>query len=214
MKSDKLKLLSFIIIATFCQDLFCQSFEGKITFKNNFTSKSKQVNGSQLNVLMGTEQDYFIKANNYASLFNGRFIKKQIYSSAESRGYTITGQTDTAYWEDYKLNKDSMLTHQIILNKDTVLGIPCNLLIVKSKSSTSMYYYNSDTLIIDPNIFKNHNYGNWYNVVLITRCIPLKTIFENEQFQMVSEAVKIEKGMVDDKIFDLPDKNKVAPAKW
>ena len=211
---DKFKVFLSIIFILFFNNLFSQPFEGIITFKNTYKSKIKSMNSDQLNTLMGTKQDYYIKNSNYASLLNGAFIKKQIYLSSENRGYTITGQTDTAYWEDYKVNKDSMLTYQILLDKDTVLGIPCNLLIIQTKSSKAYYYYNSNNLVIEPSKFKNHNYGNWYNVISITKCIPLKTIYENEQFQMVSIATKIEELAVDDAIFNLPDKTKVTTARW
>ena len=208
------KVLTSVIFVLLSCTLFSQSFEGVITFQNTYNGKSKNVNGNQLNALMGTKQEYYIKYNNYASLLNGLFIKKQIYLGKENRGYTITGQSDTAYWEDYKINKDSMVSQQITLNKDTVLGIPCDLLVVQSKSSKTYYYFNSKNLTVDPSIFKNHNYGNWYSVISITKSIPLKTIFENEQFQMVSTAVKIEKLTVEDSIFDLPDKTKITVAKW
>ena len=210
----KVKLLIGLIVMLFSDNLFSQSFEGVITFENTYKGKSKNVNGNQLNALMGTKQEYYIKNSNYASLFNGIFVKKQIYLSKEDKGYTITGQSDTAYWEDYKINKDSMLSHQIILNKDTVLGIPCDLLVVQSQNSKTYYYFNSNNLIIDPSNFKGHNYGNWYNVILITKSIPLKTIYENEHFQMISITTKIDKLSVDDSIFTLPDKTKVAAAKW
>lgn len=55
MKSFVLVLLISPIIG------FAQSFEGAITYSNTYKSKSLKLKDEQLNSMMGTKQEYFLK---------------------------------------------------------------------------------------------------------------------------------------------------------
>lgn len=54
---------------------FSQTFEGKIIYANTYKSKSPKLKDEQLNSMMGTTQEYYIKGGNYKSVFNGAFVK-------------------------------------------------------------------------------------------------------------------------------------------
>lgn len=82
---------------------------------------------------MGTKQIYMIKDNNYKSIFNGFFIKMQLYRGDENKGYTLTVKSDTLYWEDYSINKDKALSYEIKKNQDTIMGIPCDVIIIQAE---------------------------------------------------------------------------------
>lgn len=84
---------------------------------------------------MGTKQAYVIKGNNYKSAYNGMFLKLQLYIGNENRGYSLTAKSDTLYWEDYSINKDRALSYEIKKNQDTILGIPCDVIMVQSEKS-------------------------------------------------------------------------------
>ena len=190
-----------------------QSFEGMIEYSNSYQSKMANYPSENLNKLMGTKQAYVIKGNNYKSAFNGMFMKLQLYLGNENRGYSLTAKSDTLYWEDYSINKDRALSYKIKKKQDTVLGIPCDVIIVESEKSKTYYYYNSK-YGVNPELFKQHNYGNWYYIISKTKSLPLKTIYENEQFILTSEAIKITPMKLNDNIFEIPDKGKIAKATW
>lgn len=189
-----------------------QNFEGLIIYKNEY--KTKNANNNSLNVAMGTKQEYYIKGNNYCSLFNGSYMKKQIYKGIHNKLYNITNNEDVIYYNDCQANTDSVLAHQIILNKDTILGIPCNLLILRCKSSVTFYYFNSNYLKIEADIFKEHHFGNWYFALSLTHSIPLKTIYKNNMFEMTSTIEKFENILLEDVLFALPLKGKILPSNW
>jgi hypothetical protein len=190
-----------------------QSFEGKIIYKNNFQSKVTNYPSENINRLMGTRQEYYIKGNNYKSIFNGLFIKLQMYRGQENKSYSLTAKSDTLYWEDYSLNKDKAISYEIKKNQDTVLGILCDVIIIKAEMSKTYFYY-SRKYEINPELFKQHNYGNWYYIISKTKALPLKTIFENKQFILTSIATKIIPMKLGGDIFEIRDKNKVAKATW
>ena len=190
-----------------------QFFEGKIIYKNNFQSKVTNYPSENLNRLMGTKQTYMIKGRNYKSVFNGIFLKSQIYRGEENRSYSLTAKSDTLYYEDYSKNLDKALSYEIKKNQDTILGTPCDVLIVQAEKSKEYFYYNSKCGI-NPELFKQHNYGNWYYIISKTKALPLKTVIETKQFIMTSVATEIIPMKLEDTVFEIQDKRKVARATW
>ena len=192
---------------------FAQSFEGKIIYKINYKSKVANYPSENLNRLMGTKQIYMIKDNNYKSIFNGFFIKMQLYRGDENKGYTLTVKSDTLYREDYSINKDKALSYEIKKNQDTIMGIPCDVIIIQAEKSKTYFYYNSN-YSVNPNDFKQHKYGNWYYIISKTKALPLKTVYENAQYIATSIATEIKPERLNDEIFIIPNNVTILPAYW
>jgi hypothetical protein len=190
-----------------------QSFEGKITYSSIYKSKSPQLKDAQLATMMGTTQDYYIKGADYKSVFNGSYIKMQLYNSKENRSYTLTAKSDSLYCEDYSKNKDVATKFEVQKRNETVMGVLCDVLIVYTPKSKTSYYY-STKYGVNPALFNKHAYGNWYFVISKTKALPLKTISENEQFTSISTAVNISPMKLETKVFELPRNSKIAPATW
>lgn len=190
-----------------------QTFEGEITYRNSYQSKLTNLKSEQLNAMMGTKQDYYIKGSNYKSLFNGAFTKMQLYKASENKSYTLTGKNDTLYWEDYSTNKDEAVKYELQKNADTVLGIACDVLIIQANKSKTYFYFNSK-YSVNPELFKGHNYGNWYYIISKTKGLPLKTVYETDQFILTSIATEIKEQKLEDNFFEIPDKKKAAKAYW
>lgn len=207
----KLTLLSCLLLVVI--KLNSQSFDGLIRYSNNYDSKDNNISSEQFNYLLGTKQIFAIKSGNYKSVFNGKFIKLQIYRSDENRNYSLTAKSDTLYYEDYSKNIDKALSYGIKKNQDTILGVPCDLIIVKSVNSTNSIYFNSK-YSVDPEVYKNHKYGNWHYIISKTKSLPLKIINETDKFIMTSVATEIIPMKLEDNVFEIQNKDKVAPAYW
>lgn len=190
-----------------------QSFEGKISYANSYKSKSPQMKDEQLTTMMGTIQDYFIKGGDYKSILNGSFVKEQRYNSSENKGYTLTANSDLNYWEDYSKNKDVVTSSEVEKGKETVMGVLCDVLIVYTPKSKTAYYYSSK-YGVNPALFKQHVYGNWYYLMSKTNALPLKTVYQSEQFTLTSTAISITPMKLEAKVFEAPDKNKITPVTW
>lgn len=209
----KIRILSLLFFLTFSVYSQEYNFEGKLVYKINYESKSSRVSSSQLNNLMGTKQLYSIKEGNYKSVFNGIFLKFQIYRNDENRNYSLTAKSDTLYYEDYSKNKDKALSYEIKKHQDTIMGVPCDLIIVKAEKSKTSYYFNS-SYKVNPELFKGHNYGNWYYIVSKTKALPLKTVTETEQYIMTSVVTEFTPTKLNDNVFEIQNKAKIAPAYW
>ncbi|MGK6353572.1 hypothetical protein [Parapedobacter sp. DT-150] len=207
-----MKLL-FLVLSVASLTSSAQTFEGKMVYHNSYNSKLATLKDDQLNSMMGTWQEYYIKGNSYKSLFDGKFVKMQIYKGDENKSYTLTAKSDTLFWEDYARNKESAVSFEIKKNKDTVMNIPCDVMILNTSKSKTYYYYNSK-YAVDPDLFSNHHYGNWYYIISKIKALPLKTVYETDQFILTSTVVEISAMALDKKFFDISDKAKTAPAPW
>ena len=210
MKQTNLVMFIMLLITS---KNFSQVFEGKIMYSIAYKSKMNITSSEQLTLLLGSKQAYVIKNGNYKSAYNGKFIKLQIYRSDENRNYSLTAKSDTLYYEDYSKNKDKALSYEIKKNQDTIMGVPCDLIIVKAEKSKTSYYFNS-SYKVNPELFKGHNYGNWYYIVSKTKTLPLKTVTETEQFIMTSIATEVKPMQLKDNVFEIQNKDKVALAYW
>src|SRR5690606_4487651 len=138
-----------------------QSFEGKIIYQNAYESKTPGVGDEQLNLLMGTLQEYVIKEGNYKSIFNGQFNQFQLYRSDENKLYNKFSNAEALFWSDGTIEGEKVVDLNIIKNKETILGIDCDELTMKTTKGVYIYYYNAK-YTINPELFKGHLFGNWY----------------------------------------------------
>lgn len=192
---------------------FSQIFEGKITYSNTYKSKLSKLKDEQLNSMLGTVQEYYIKDGDYKCIFNGVFLKMQLYVSKENKSYSLTAKSDSLFWEDYSYNKDPAISYEIHKNNDTIMGIPCDMIVINSAKSKVYNYYNTK-YGVDQKLFSKHNYGNWYYLISKIKSLPLKTVQETGGYVLTSTAIKIENLKLDKIIFTIPDKNKVSRAPW
>lgn len=122
--------------------------------------------------------------------------------------YTKMSNNEAALWTDASTNQDSKLS--MVLNKGVidVLGYKCDELVLNCKTGTQKYYFNSK-LSVDPKLYVNHAYGNWYYFVSRSNALPLKMEIDTPHFTLTSTAVAVKPGKLDAGIFKLPDGIKI-----
>lgn len=181
-----------------------QTFEGKIVYQNSYISKLAQVKSEQFNAMMGTTQEYFIKGGNYKSVTNGSFAQMQLYVQSENKLYSKLATSDTLYWTDGKKDSNPVVNYKIVKDQEVVLGVMCDAIIIESKTGKTTYYFNSK-YAVDPNLYKDHKFGNWSFLMDKTKSLPLKFIMENAQFKMTSVAIEAKEQKFDGSFFKLPE---------
>lgn len=202
----KLKLLLLLLI-TF-SFAYAQSFEGKVVYKNNYKSKIASVTNEQFNSMMGTTQEFFIKAGNYRSTANGTFFQWQLYSNKDNKLYSKMSNSQAVLWNDGSANTDEVIKAEVNKGVMNILGHQCDELILTCKSGVQKYYYSS-RLKVDPKLFEKHKFGNWNEVMSRTSALPLRMIIDNPQFTLESSATEIVPMKLDDKLFELPADSKL-----
>ena len=180
-----------------------QNFEGKITYKVSYTSRTAGVTSEQFSSLMGDTQEYFIKGNHYKSVFNGKLVLWGLYIPAELKMYTKMSNSETLLWNDVSLNTDEVLKVELNKSKEIILGFSCDELILTCKSGVQKFYFHA-SLGVDPALFVQHKYGKWYDYVSRAKALHLKSVIETPQFVMESIATDVKPMKLDDGLFTLP----------
>ncbi|UOY08888.1 hypothetical protein L0P88_10115 [Muricauda sp. SCSIO 64092] len=184
--------------------LIGQEFEGKIIYKNTYESNTKGVSDNQLNSLMGTIQEYVIKGGNYKSSVNGSFNQYQLYRSEENRIYNKFSNAEALFWSDASIEGEKILSIDVKEDQETILGVSCDKLIMKTTKGSYIYFYSSK-YPINPTLFREHIFGNWYEFVKRAKSVPLKIIMNTLEFKSISVAIKLESLEVDSSFFDIPE---------
>lgn len=208
-----MKHLLTILITVISVTVFGQTFEGKITYQNSYTSKLPNVQDQQFNSMMGTTQEYIIKVGDYKSSSNGTLFQWQLYINKDNKLYNKMSNSETIFWNEGDTNPDSIINIEINKGVTEILGYKCDEVILTCKSGVQKYYFNQK-VAVDISLFKNHLYGNWYEFLKVSKSLPLKSIIETEQFTMVSVATNIKEMKLDNKEFQLPENAKTAKSPY
>jgi hypothetical protein len=197
-------ILTLLLVSLISFSISGQIFEGKITYANSYQSKVAGLTNETLYAMMGTRQDYYIKGGKFKNVFNGSFLKWQVYSPTQNKLYSLTAKTDTMYWDDCLPIKDEPVSYEIQKDKETLLGIVCDVLIISTKKQKMYFYFNPGKLLLDPSLFEDMNYSNWYYTISKTRALCYKTVIETQQFIVTSVVTEIAAMQLKDGFFDIP----------
>src|SRR6185436_2471649 len=107
------------------------------------------------------------------------------------------------YWHDGATNPDQVLKAEVNKNVITILGYPCDELILTCKSGVQKYYF-THKLKLDAKLFVNHKFGNWNEYAAKTNAIPLKMYIDNAQVTLEAVATEVKPMKLEDKEFQLP----------
>lgn len=202
MKPTFLALL--VLLAT---GVFAQSFEGTVTYRMDVKNPMPdRVPDSLFYASIGNlgsiTQVYRYKGNNYRS-----DIKEteavQLYDPKKKRLYSYKEGGDTTMWSDATKYMDELVEIRPLDETETILGVECKAVMVKSKFAQTTYYY-SDKYKMDPKRFEGHTYGLWEDYLKETGALPLKFVVVSPFTNVVSTAVDIKEEQLADEFFELP----------
>jgi hypothetical protein len=196
-------LTTLILITCIVVTGVSQAFEGSVTYQNSYKSKNPALPDQQLTSMMGTTQEYFVKGGNYKSTINGTMVEWQLYNNKENKLYSKMRTSLAVFWTDAAVNKNEVTKAEINKSVIDILGYSCDELVLTSKDGFQKFYFNSK-LALDPSLYTNHKFGNWYEFLSKAKAVPLKMIIDTPQFSMESVATEIKPMKLEDKMFELP----------
>lgn len=206
------KLFFLLLLAALTTGIAkAQDFEGEVLYSIKYQSKNPKMSNTQMEFLFGNWQSFGIKGGSYKNTSNGKVLLWQIYKGSENKLYNKAANAETIFWIDVAVQKDEVLKTELNKGVTEILGYKCDELILTCKSGLQKYYFNAE-LAINPETYKTHKYGNWYDYLLLSKAIPLKTIIENEQFVMEQVATAVKPKKVAEDYFNLPINAETAPS--
>ena len=179
-------------------------FEGKLTFKNTYIIKTDKVDSTYLDKIFGKTAETFFKEGNYFEKYDGGFMLWQLYNRYENKTYTNQNQIDTLHWFSCKQPGQKILNTEINPKKEKILGIDCDELVIHYTNKTVYYYFNSDTLKINADWYKDFSYLNKNSNTQKMKSIYLQYKLEYPDFIATVTATSISWQIIDDKIFSAP----------
>ncbi|HEY9006307.1 MAG TPA: hypothetical protein VIM75_09245, partial [Ohtaekwangia sp.] len=106
-------------------------------------------------------------------------------------------------WIDAAVNPDEVIKAEVKKGVLNVLGYTCDEVTLTCKSGVQKYYFNTK-LKVDPKLFANFKYGNFYEYLSRAQALPLKMTIETPQFVLESMATEVKPMTLEDKFFALP----------
>ena len=193
---------------------FAQNFEGEIVYKITLIPKADSFNLEQaITDELGDESRYIISGGRYKSSYyqNGEYTYSYTYSNKDKRMYDDYVNQEYITFRDSQRSSREFTSGKLFPDSTiNILGYEAFLYVKEDSLSKVRQYYAKDVKV-DPETFKNHKVGDWYNTLKrMNGGLNLKTTTEYSDYIKISEAIKVEPRSVDRSEFALPDKPTVA----
>lgn len=179
-------------------------FEGKLTFRVSIVSKFEAVDTSLIRRLFGNTSVFYFKNGNYLQVFDSDSIGTEMYRRADRKIYTNKNKSDTVFWTDTRFPKSDLHNLKPSQKTDTVLGIPCKELVAYYSRMMTSYYYNPDSLKVDPEWFAGFNTLDKYFITRTMGTLFLKCKMDFGAFEIIITVEKISHQPVPDSYFEIP----------
>ncbi|WP_299684400.1 hypothetical protein [uncultured Dokdonia sp.] len=180
---NKLLLLLCIVSTT----MYAQSFEGTLTYKIEYdiqTDKAFGVSKGQILETLKESGDYFdtltirIKDGNYEKTANSKERKRIVYTSSDHKIYTIDNGFEYVLIQNakkYAATKIQFGKPTFTQNDSltTIAGKECiSITLDWNGLGQETYFYNDTFLNIDPELFKDHKFEYFYDILKRTKSYP------------------------------------------
>ncbi len=210
------------LLFSFSIYLLCaQSFEGTITYKVTMGNPNPEaMSDEDWNTIMKEQlgergymvQKYYYKGNRYMSEIDaGQQLGYQAYNHEDSLIYSWAKDTEEAVTLDSRKQMDKLTEISEGTGVETIAGIECKSIIVKSGFGTMTLWYNSEHLQVDPSLYKGHVYAHFEQITDKIGCLPLMIKQEGLMGKLTLEAMEFKAEPVDDATFEIPSFKSVTP---
>lgn len=181
-------------------------FEGIVTYKGDFIRKTDEYDSATLASLAGGRTTLYAKEGNYLTEIEEGITTRMLYRKDENKAYRETFDSDSVYWAYCDGPRRKIINFVVNKNVEKILDIECDEFKVFYENRTVTYYYNSDTLKINPDWAKKSTSFNEDFYARRMKAIWLKIVIEYKDFVVSNTAIKIVPQRITNSIFEIPDK--------
>lgn len=215
MNKQTFRQILCVLLLTFTVSISIgQTFEGWITYKmealnpnpkmipdSTWQKGIKEQFGERGHII----QKYFYKKDKYISEMNtGKETGFQAYNSKDKLLYSWQLNSDTVITVDSRKYMDELVEIKDSEAVDTIMGIPCKSIIVKSKMGQMTLWYNSNYFKMDASLYKGHKYGHWEQILNRIDCLPLKMEQKGFMTHIVQTVTDFKEEPINDNQFTIP----------
>lgn len=189
------KVLLALVIVVFPLVANAQFFSGELSYKKKIIAKTSKFNvDSAMSADIGLEMTYLITRHFYKSIYfkKGKEVYSYTYHDDTKRMYDEYPEKDYVTYRDSRKGNTSFIRSRVY--KDSirqVAGHSCFMTEVIYENYILKTYYATD-LSIDPESYKGHEAGDWYNRIKeVEGALSLMSISEYSDRIEILEVVKI-----------------------
>jgi hypothetical protein len=213
MKRICLLVLVFICALT----ANAQFFSGELTYKKRIIAKTPKFNlDSAAAADLGPEMTYLITRGFYKSSYfkDGKEAYSYTYHDESKRMYDERAEKDYITYRDSRKGNTSVIRTRIYKDSTReVAGHVCFMTEGIYEKYIQKTYYATD-LSIDPESYKGHEVGDWYNrIKQVKGALSLMSISEYTNHIEILEVVEITPRTLKPKDFEIPG-NKIVVASY
>jgi len=189
------KMLALILFSHSAILLWGQSFEGSVIYKTEYQFQisdrvaragitevklRKQMKDEGVNL---DSMKITYRQGDYIAYTSVKPAAWSIYKAVDHKIYRFLERApDLCVVFDASIDMDARLARQspTIVKLDTtaeINGLTCQVVQVKWKTGSCFeYWYNPDTLMVDPTLFRGYVYQGWAGYLQLARALPLKIV--------------------------------------
>jgi len=206
----KIHIILVFILVGFCAN--SQQFTGKITYEVEYIATNNRIDIDSLLATKIDKETYEIGDGYYRSVsfLHGEEVKKTTYHYETNKSYfTTKDRPFTSISDASKKQKNPKKIKIVEDSTKIILGHPSFLVLNVGKNRTYKTYYSNDIKVKYEN-FKDHNTGNWNNLLeKLDGSMPLQYIHNYDDYTKITTAIKVTPKELSRIDFELEDKTMV-----
>lgn len=187
------------------QEMFSQTFfEGDVIYKFDLQKKDSSFDETSVITYPAKTTISIYKNGDWLQKPDDGIIEYSYFNHSDNRLYWKIKNVDTVFYElgnnRRETEVDSTLASKIEYNTDTILGFPCNRLIIQTPKFKLTFIYTT-TFEINPLWYKNTKIGYYDILYGLTKAIYLESIVETKYFISTMTAQNIHPRKISDREF-------------
>ncbi len=217
-----MKNFIFILICLLSCKINSQSFEGRLEYLVNSDIVGDSIfNGLEKKDLINksikegkipndTLTYFYSKSGNFLSMSNNEGVDFiTIYLQKNNLIYQFAGESNFVSVVNASIDLEEQLgtapEMRILEEKEQIGDFNCSIVEVRWKSGVYKYYYSNDILKINPELYKDYNYDQFYQFLKIANSLPLKIEKQINNFYKTTYILySYTDEKVNEKIFNIP----------
>jgi hypothetical protein len=173
-------------------------FEGKITYKIEYTSK-KNFDVSNFSTLYGDTAALFYSKGNFRFDFNGTEAKSHIYRADSNKRVMLLQQNGVERKITTDLTKP--VSYLIEINQGESNKLKITQSFITGSTLRSEYKFDSAKLSIDPSIFRRWHYNHLNTVFELSKSLWTEHLIETDDYSIHWKAISIETQPIGEEAF-------------
>lgn len=186
------------------EGVYGRGFSGKITYTVLIESKCPLISTKELQEMFGHTMVMYIQNGKYRMVYDGSYIKEEIYIGEENKNFVWITQSDSILWRNCKRNDSKTLRTFYTRGFDYILDRQCDGFSIQTDWATISYIYDPD-MFLDPASFKDDGFEYFNKYLRKARAPFLKYVYDGPIFKKTLIATEVEETDLDDDTFKLMD---------